>query len=116
MTFVVLCGGCHILRPDNVINITNFALITFPVGKVNFLHLFPMTFMEFLDGMGESRYRRLLEKITKPIPLSEAFHVHLVDLLRKYYFVGGMPEAVNHFAETDSGRETRQIQEEIIKS
>jgi len=106
----------HIVAAGSLLGVKLSTPGSFPVGKVNFLHLFPMTFMEFLDGMGESRYRRLLEKITKPIPLSEAFHVHLVDLLRKYYFVGGMPEAVNHFAETDSGRETRQIQEEIIKS
>jgi len=89
---------------------------SFPVGKVNFLHLFPMTFMEFLDGVGESRYRRLLENVSKPVPLSEALHVRLIDLLRQYYFVGGMPEAVNHFAETANVRETRQIQQEIIKS
>jgi predicted AAA+ superfamily ATPase len=89
---------------------------SFPVGKVNFLHLFPMTFMEFLDGVGESRYRRLLENVSKPVPFSEALHVHLIDLLRQYYFVGGMPEAVNHFAETANVREIRQIQEEIIKS
>ena len=54
--------------------------------------------------------------MSDPIPLSEAFHVHLIDLLRKYYVVGGMPEPVNHFAETDNVREVREIQEEIIKS
>jgi predicted AAA+ superfamily ATPase len=48
--------------------------------------------------------------------LTEAFHIHLIDLLRRYYFVGGMPEAVKHFAETGNGWETRKTQEEIIKS
>jgi predicted AAA+ superfamily ATPase len=42
--------------------------------------------MEFLDGVGESRYCRLLENVSKPVPLSEALHVHLIDLLRQYYF------------------------------
>jgi len=50
------------------------------------------------------------------VPLSEAFHLHLIDLLRLYYFVGGMPEAVKHSAETVNGREIREIQQEIIKS
>jgi predicted AAA+ superfamily ATPase len=75
-----------------------------------------MSFMEFLDGMRESRYRKLLEDIAEPVPLSNAFHDHLIDLLRQYYLVGGMPEAVYHFAETTNGREVREIQEEVIKS
>ncbi len=106
----------HIVAAGSLLGVKLSAPGSFPVGKVNFLHLFPMTFMEFLDGMGESRYRRLLENLSNPVPITEALHVHLIDLLRQYYFVGGMPEAVNHFAETRNGRETRQIQEEIIKS
>ena len=106
----------HIVAAGSLLGVKLSAPGSFPVGKVNFLHLFPMTFMEFLDGMGESRYRRLLENVSEPIPLSEAFHIHLIDLLRQYYFVGGMPEAVRHFAESADGRETRLIQEEIIKS
>ncbi|MGV7224284.1 MAG: ATP-binding protein, partial [Nitrospinales bacterium] len=106
----------HIAAAGSLLGVKLSSPGSFPVGKVNFLHLFPMNFMEFLDGMGESRYRQLLENVSDPIPLSEAFHVHLVDLLRKYYFVGGMPEAVNHFAETTNWREVREIQQEIIKS
>jgi predicted AAA+ superfamily ATPase len=106
----------HIVAAGSLLGVKLSTPGSFPVGKVNFLHLFPMSFMEFLDGMGESRYRRLLENVSKPLPLSEAFHVHLIDLLRQYYFVGGMPEAVNCFAETADGQETRKIQEEIIKS
>lgn len=106
----------HIVAAGSLLGVKLSSPGSFPVGKVNFLHLFPMNFMEFLDGMGESRYRRLLENVSKPVPLSEAFHVHLIDRLRQYYFVGGMPEAVNHFAETANGREVRKIHEEIIKS
>jgi predicted AAA+ superfamily ATPase len=108
--------GIHIAAAGSLLGVKLSSSGSFPVGKVNFLHLFPMNFMEFLDGMGESRYRQLLENISEPIPLSKAFHDHLIDLLRQYYFVGGMPEAVNHFAETNNGREVREIQEEIIKS
>ncbi|MBT4091873.1 MAG: ATP-binding protein, partial [Deltaproteobacteria bacterium] len=89
---------------------------SFPVGKVNFLHLYPMTFLEFLDAMGESRYRKMIETIDRLVPINDAFHSTLIDLLKRYYFVGGMPESVKHFAETGNGRETREIQEEIIKS
>ena len=106
----------HIAAAGSLLGVKLSSPGSFPVGKVNFLHLFPMNFMEFLDGIGESRYRQLLENLSDPIPLSEAFHAHLVDLLRQYYFVGGMPEPVSHFAETANGREVREIQEEIIKS
>jgi hypothetical protein len=55
--------------------------------KVNFFYLHPMTFFEFLDAIGKSRYRNLLEDIETPTPLAEAFHSHLVDLLRFYYLL-----------------------------
>jgi predicted AAA+ superfamily ATPase len=76
--------------------------------KVNFFYLHPMTFFEFLDAIGKSRYRNLLEDIETPTPLAEAFHSHLVDLLRFYYFVGGMPEAVKHFADQGNASENSQ--------
>jgi len=50
----------HIVAAGSLLGVKLSAPGSFPVGKVNFLHLFPMTFMEFLDGMGESRMRRSL--------------------------------------------------------
>ena len=44
-----------------------------------------LTFLEFLDAMGESRHRNLLENVEEPVPLVEVFHSHLIDLLRHYY-------------------------------
>jgi predicted AAA+ superfamily ATPase len=106
----------HIAAAGSLIGVKLSAPGSFPVGKVNFFHLYPLTFLEFLDAMGESRYRNLLESIDEPFPLADAFHSHLIDLLRRYYFVGGMPEAVKHFTTAGNGREAREIQEEIIKS
>ena len=108
----------HIAAAGSLLGVKSPGPGSFPVGKVNFFHLYPLTFLEFLDAMGESRYRKLLETVDKPVPLAEAFHSHLIDLLRRYYFVGGMPEAVKHFAAAGNGngREVREIQEEIIKS
>jgi predicted AAA+ superfamily ATPase len=106
----------HIAAAGSLLGVKLSGPGSFPVGKVNFLHLYPLTLLEFLDAMGESRYRKLLKDVDSPIPLAEAFHSHLIDMLRRYYFVGGMPEAVKNFAETGNARETREIQEEIIKS
>jgi hypothetical protein len=106
----------HIAAAGSLLGVKMSGPSSFPVGKVNFSHLYPLTFLEFLDAMGESRYRKMLETIADPNPLAEAFHSHLIDLLRRYYFVGGMPEAVEHFAAAINGQEVREIQEEIIKS
>ena len=94
----------HIAAAGSLLGLKLSGPGSFPVGKVNFLHLYPLTLLEFLDAMGESRYRKLLKDADPTTPLAEAFHLHLIDMLRRYYFVGGMPEAVKHFAETGNGR------------
>ena len=106
----------HIAAAGSLLGVKLSSPGSFPVGKVNFLYLFPLTFLEFLEAVGETRYRELLEKIETFDPLPDPFHTHLTDLLRHYFFVGGMPEPVKHFVETGNGQEIRKIQEEIINS
>jgi len=75
-----------------------------------------MSFLEFLGAVGKRQYVKLLDEQTEPKPLSDAIHVDLVDLLRKYYIVGGMPEPVRHFVDTGDVRATREIHREILDS
>jgi hypothetical protein len=75
-----------------------------------------MTFLEFLDALGESRYRKLIEEKNDASHLNKAFHQDLVELLKKYYFIGGMPEVVKYYVETKDLFEIRNIQKEIIDS
>ncbi|MFW2365932.1 MAG: ATP-binding protein [Desulforhopalus sp.] len=89
---------------------------SFPVGKVNFIDLFPMTFYEFLDGMKESAFREYLENLTEIVPLPQALHLDLIDLLKKYYFCGGMPEAVSCMAEGNNVQEVVTVHKEILTS
>jgi predicted AAA+ superfamily ATPase len=109
-------GAYHIAAAGSLLGIKLSTLGSFPVGKVNFMNLYPMTFLEFIDAIGESRYKRLLESIYSFEPLAEAFHEHLIDLLSQYYIIGGMPEAVKYFLETKDAKKTREIQQEILKS
>lgn len=109
-------NGIHVAGAGSLLGVKLSGSGSFPVGNVNFLYLYPMSFMEFLDAMGESRYRKLIETLENIEPITEAFHTHLIDMLRQYYFVGGMPEAVSRYSEKDSGVEVREIQTEIIKS
>lgn len=106
----------HIVAAGSLLGVKLSSPGSFPVGKVNFLLLHPMTFLEFLDAMGESRYRQLLEEVDAFVPLAEPFHKDLISLLSKYYIVGGMPEVVKYFSETGNVREVREIQQEIINS
>ncbi len=89
---------------------------SFPVGKVTMLSLYPMTFPEFLTAMGESKYRLMLENTEKLEPFPLPFHEELITLLRTYYFVGGMPEAVRCFAGLRSYDKVRSIQNNILKA
>lgn len=106
----------HIAAAGSLLGVKLAKTGSFPVGKVNFCQLFPMTFLEFLDATGESRYRKFLEALDGFHPLPEAFHSHLIDLLHSYFFVGGMPEAVHHFAAGGKEWEIREIQMELIKA
>jgi predicted AAA+ superfamily ATPase len=88
---------------------------SFPVGKVTMFSLYPLSFPEFLTAMGEDRYRSYLEGLTVPEPLPAPVHDDLISLLKAYYFVGGMPEAVALYAETRSYDRVRELQNDIVK-
>ena len=85
---------------------------SFPVGKVEFLQLYPMNFYEFLCAVGEKPLAELLAK--GDYNLINAFSDKYIDLLKKYYYIGGMPEAVQCFIDTDDMYEVRVIQKELL--
>ena len=86
---------------------------SFPVGKVDFMHLYPLNFKEFLMAIGEQQLADLLWNQDEA--LINAFSGKYIDYLRKYYYVGGMPEAVQCFADTDDYFAVRDIQNGLLK-
>lgn len=86
----------------------------FPVGKVNFLDLYPLTFLEFLSAVGADSLCKFLAKIEEPVPIAEGFHQELLGYLRKYFFVGGMPEAVFSYSNSKDLSQVRQIHQDIL--
>jgi predicted AAA+ superfamily ATPase len=72
--------------------------------------------MEFLLAVGEYKLYEMIQNTDKAKPYNELLHKKLIELLRSYYLVGGMPEAVKYFAETKDYKEVREIQKEIINS
>lgn len=86
---------------------------SFPVGKVDFLHLYPLNFYEFLLGINQKPLAELLE--SGNYEMINAFSGKYCDLLKKYYYVGGMPEVVQCYVDTDDMREVREIQNRLLE-
>lgn len=103
----------HIAVAGSLLGISLHQGVSFPVGKVDELNVFPMNFMEFLNAIGEQQSLTLLESrdFDGIAPLHEKF----VDLLRQYYFVGGMPEAVKLYVESKALQGVREIQKSILR-
>ncbi|MEK8015657.1 MAG: AAA family ATPase [Candidatus Parabeggiatoa sp.] len=85
-----------------------------PVGRVQYLHIGPMTFTEFLSALGEDKLHHIVTHYKLGDSISKIAHQRLLQILRTYYFVGGMPEAVAVFAETSSYREVSEVHNSII--
>ena len=87
--------------------------VSFPVGKVDTIQLNPLSFREFLAAVGEEGLARLIER--KEYDLMSAFREKYIDWLKKYYYIGGMPEVVSSFAEEKDFGEVRYLQKQIIE-
>ena len=87
---------------------------SFPVGKVDFMDLYPMSYLEFLEALNREDLVKLLH--SGDWELIGAFKSIYIDLLRQYYFVGGMPEVVNSFVNRQDYTEVRRIQNRLLAS
>ena len=104
----------HIVAAGSLLGMALHSDASFPVGKVAFMDLHPLTYEEFLDAMGEKALTEILE--STDWKLITAYKSKYIDRLRQYYFVGGMPEAVFQFSKNNSFREVRDIQKQILES
>ncbi len=102
----------HIICAGSLLGIALHEGTSFPVGKVDFLKLYPLSFKEFLMATGEERFAELLDK--QDYGMITGFRQTYIDALKHYYFVGGMPEAVQNFAENKDFNEVRDIQKRIL--
>ncbi len=103
--YQIICAG-------SLLGIAMHHDTSFPVGKVEFLDMFPLSLKEFFMAMGKERFTELLHK--GDFEMVTTFKSEYIDLLKKYYYVGGMPEAVSYFAENGSFNEVREIQKRIL--
>ena len=104
----------HIVAAGSLLGISTQKNNSFPVGKVDLMSMFPMSFMEFLGNIGE---RQLVNQLqNKNWELIAVFHEKLVEILRLYYFIGGMPEAVSNYIDYKNLDTVRSIQQKILAS
>ena len=87
--------------------------VSFPVGKVDTIQLNPMSFREFLMAIGEHELVKLIND--KNYQLMSVFRDKYIDWLKKYYYIGGMPEVVSSFVEERDFSEVRYLQKRIIE-
>lgn len=102
----------HIAVAGSLLGISLHNGVSYPVGKVNEINLYPMDFGEFLLANGEAEAYKLLQN--RNFDITNLLHDKYVGLLREYYYVGGMPEVVKKYVETKSLNEVRRIQQEIL--
>ena len=104
----------HIVSAGSLLGVAIHEGTSFPVGKVDFLDLAPLSFFEFLEALGEDNLLQLLKK--NDFDMISVFSSKLKELLKLYYYVGGMPEAVNSYAQNKDLKEVRKIQKRLLEA
>lgn len=104
----------HIVCAGSLLGIALHPGTSFPVGKVDFLKLYPLSFKEFLMATDREQFAELLD--SRDFQMITAFKETYIDALKLYYYVGGMPEAVQSFRDNKDFNEVREIQKRILEA
>lgn len=102
----------HVMVAGSLLGVTLGSGEAFPVGKVDMLYMYPMDYEEFLEATGHGEWIGLLH--SHDWPLVDALLPKLVELLRQYYYVGGMPGVVGRYVENRDLKQVRTLQHEIL--
>ena len=102
----------HIICAGSLLGVALHRGTSFPVGKIDFLKLYPLTFKEFLLATGNENFLKLIEK--NDYSMIKVFREKFIETLKHYYFVGGMPECVSNFSQNKDFNEVRNIQQRIL--
>lgn len=107
----------HVVAAGSLLDHTlNDLQYPMPVGRVEFAYMYPMNFYEFLHALGEHRFVDFLNNFILGDDIPLPFHNKLMELIRLFYRIGGMPEAVKNYIETRSLIDVQRIHESIIRS
>ena len=102
-----------IIAAGSLLGVALHSGTSFPVGKVDFMQLYPLNFSEFLCANGENELAKLLQ--SRDYEMINAYSIKYTELLKKYYYIGGMPEVIQTYLDTDDFNEVREIQKNLLK-
>jgi predicted AAA+ superfamily ATPase len=106
----------HIVSAGSLLGVSVGKPTSFPVGKVSFMTLYPMSFFEYLVAMKEDMLVKRLKDQAFSKPLPEIFHEKLTRLFKYYLYIGGMPEVVQDYIKKKDIENARRLQEEILNA
>lgn len=104
----------HVVVAGSLLGVAHHSGVSFPVGKVDFMDLYPLSFLEFLGAIGEDSYVDLLQAQPIDFKLIGAFSPKIIDQLKTYYIVGGMPEVINRYLSDGNLLTVRDVQSTIL--
>lgn len=104
----------HIIAAGSLLGLSIHKDDSFPVGKVDFLELYPLSYEEFIVALGKNSLLDALHR--RDWELTKAFKSNYIELLKQYYYIGGMPEVVKSFIQNNDYNEVREIQNSILES
>ncbi|NOZ45533.1 MAG: ATP-binding protein [Chlorobi bacterium] len=107
----------HIIAAGSLLDHTlNEIQYSMPIGRVEYAYMFPLNFQEFLTALGENELCNYINSYMPGTNFSEAIHKKITDYLRLYFFIGGMPEAIQTYIDTKNLLEVEKIHANILTS
>ena len=104
----------HIISAGSLLGVAIHEGTSFPVGKVEFLDLKPLSFFEFIEAIGENELLKILKN--NDFDMINVFNTKIKEYLKLYYYIGGMPEAINSYIQNKDLLEVRIIQKRLLEA
>lgn len=112
--FYEIAPEYHVISAGSLLGVSIGKKSSFPVGKVNFMMMYPMSFSEYLIAFGEEMLEHKLRTTNPENPIPEVLHEKLISLYKMYLYLGGMPEVLQDYLNNKDIASARKIQEEIL--
>jgi len=106
----------HLIAAGSLLEFALAEIPSFGVGRIRSIYMYPLSFDEFLDAIGQQKLRELKSKADAQNPLAEPIHEKLLTLLKKFLIIGGMPEAVGNYVTKNDLRECQRVLDDLIIS
>jgi len=106
----------HVIAAGSLLEFALAEIPSFGVGRIRSIYMYPLSFDEFLDAIGQQKLRELKSKADTQNPMAEPLHDKLLTLLKKFLIIGGMPEVVGNYVTKNDLRECQRVLDDLIIS